>query len=81
MYTEPILDRFSSLSRRRIGIGIGRRNQLFLATSLTLVNGLTRVENSAPVASWVEDWVIRPGSPDFVAAESFSTCADTWIVW
>ena len=40
-----------------------------------------RVENTTPVLGWLEDSVIRSDSPDFGVAESFSTCADIWIVW
>ena len=36
---------------------------------------------TAPVLGWVEDSVIRSDSPDVGVAESFSRCADTWIVW
>ena len=36
---------------------------------------------TAPVLGWLEDWVIRSDNRDFGVAESFSTCADIWIVW
>ena len=45
------------------------------------VHALIRVENTALMSGWVEDWVIRPDSPGFGVAESFSTYAGTWIVW
>jgi len=33
------------------------------------------------VLGWLEDSVIRSDSPAVGVAESFSTCADIWIVW
>jgi hypothetical protein len=36
---------------------------------------------TALVLGWVEDSVIRSDIPAVVVAESFSTCAYTWIVW
>jgi len=36
---------------------------------------------TTPVPGWVEDWIIRPDSPEFGVAESFSTYSDSWIVW
>jgi hypothetical protein len=41
----------------------------------------TESKITAPVLGWVEDSVIRSYSLDFGVSESFSTCADTWIVW
>jgi hypothetical protein len=35
---------------------------------------------TTPVLGWLEDSVVRSDSLDFGVAESFSTCADTWIV-
>ena len=36
---------------------------------------------TAPALGWVEVSVIRSDIPAVVVAESFSTCACTWIVW
>jgi len=36
---------------------------------------------TAPVLGWLEDSVVRSDNRDFGVAESFSTCADIWIVW
>src|SRR6266446_1826978 len=51
------------------------------------VRSLSRRENqysgskiTTPVLGWLEDSVVRSGSPGFGVAESFSRCADTWIV-
>ena len=42
---------------------------------------LSESKITTPVPSWVQDWVVRPGSPGFGVGEPFSTCADTEIVW
>lgn len=44
----------------------------------TLVDITVRPDYSL---GWLQDSVIRSDSPDFGVAESFSTCADIWIVW
>ena len=36
---------------------------------------------TTPVLGWRQDSVIRSDNRDFGVAESFSTCADIWIVW
>ena len=43
-------------------------------------NHITGSKITTPVLGWVEDSVVRSDSPDFGVAESFSTCACTWIV-
>src|SRR5437899_9420841 len=50
---------------------------------ISRAEGPKRTESkiTAPVLGWLEDSVIRSDSRDFGVAESFSTCADIWIVW
>jgi hypothetical protein len=42
---------------------------------------LSESKITTPGLGWRQDSVIRSDSPDFGVAESFSTCADIWIVW
>src|SRR6266480_3314822 len=41
----------------------------------------TESKITTPVLGWRQDSVIRSDNRDFGVAESFSTCADIWIVW
>ena len=50
----------------------------FLQSDFTFFNPESKI--TTPVLGWLEDSVVRSDSPDFGVAESFSTCADTWIV-
>src|SRR5438552_15454712 len=46
-----------------------------------LMQGQPESKITTPVLGWLEDSVIRSDSPAVGVAESFSTCADIWIVW
>jgi hypothetical protein len=46
-----------------------------------LISSIAESKITVPVLGWLEDSVIRSDSRDFEVAESFSTCADIWIVW
>ena len=51
-----------------------------IAVSPVIEKSTTAWESGSKILSWVEDSVIRSDNPDVGVAESFSTCADTWIV-